>query len=245
MFAKVPRPLLLVFTFFALVMASCTATPETITVEVTREVFIISTPEPSPTSTNTPEPRVLFEDGFEEGSGEWFVNQTDDYDYDVVDGYLRLEMLSANVFQYLSHPGLEFQGPNVLEYDLTYISGATDAAAGVGIRCTGQNEYWVEIDTDANGFFSLWRVGLIDDEFDFQLILDWVSIPELNRGTITNHFRIEDGSTEIAIYINDALVVRLPYDDTPPGCPAFFLATYDEGGSVWAFDNVTQQEYSR
>ena len=44
------------------------------------------------------------------------------------------------------------------------------------------------------------------------------------------------------VYINDQLVTSFPYDAVPSGCPAFFASTFEEGGAVWAFDNVIVRE---
>ncbi|MCH8876489.1 MAG: hypothetical protein IIA89_06655 [Chloroflexi bacterium] len=233
-----------------LILASCGPEPtpitivETLEVEVTREVtrqvtqvvVITATPEPPPTAT--PEPESIFEDDFEAGEGEWFLEEVPESSVYVSDGRLVMEINSEFWNAYSDHPDFLLLDDYVLEVDISYLSGPTDSQAGIAFRCNDEDDEFLQVSIDANGFFQVARVP----PDDFLDVVPWALSATIERGQAVNRLRLIDDDRRVTVFINDELVTTFPYDAVRPGCPAFFTGTFEEVGAVWAFDNITVRE---
>ncbi len=245
------RALLTVVTI-ALLQIACglisTPTPVTIvktaevevTRQVTREVIVTVTPEPTPAAT--PEPRVLFEDDFETGDGEWSIEESPEGSIHIRDGQLIIEVQSSRWNMYANHPKFQLLDTYVLDVDISYVAGPTETEAGIAFRCNQEGEEWLQVSIDANGFFSVARITDQDTELQTTEVVPWVRTAAVLRGQAINHIRLIDNSRKVTVYVNEELVTTLPYDAVAPGCPYPFVGTFDQGEAMWAFDNVAVRE---
>lgn len=242
---------LIILVATGLILASCGPEPTPITIvetqevevtrQVTQEVVITATLEPTPTVT--PEPESIFEDDFETGEGEWFVEEFPESSIHVSDGRLVFEVHDALWSTVSDHPDFFLLDDYVLAVDISYISGPSDSEAGIAFRCGAEGEEFLQVAIDADGFFSVMRVIFVEEEeLEFLEVVPWALSAAIERGQAVNHLRLIDDDRQVTVFINDELVTTFPYDVTPPGCPALFAGTFDEGGVVWAFDNVTVRE---
>ncbi len=198
------------------------------------------TPEPTPTEISAP--KVLFEDDFETGAGEWFIGESPEGSNSVGDGQLIIEVKNTLWHWFASHPDLERLDANILEVDLAYISGATDSSAGIRFRCSPGGAAWVGVYLGADGFFSVARADNVDDKFEFTDVIPWALNPAIKLAPAVNHVRLIDDSEEVTVIINGEQVANFPYADLEPGCPFLFATTFEQGGAVWTFDNVSVHE---
>jgi hypothetical protein len=253
---------LIIFIAIALLQAACGSTPmptpitivETVEVEatrqvtqlvtqqVTREVVVTATPEP--TSTATPEPRVIFEDDFEPGDSEWFLGEMPEGSSQISNGQLAIEVQEPAWVIWASHPELDLLDEYVLDMDISYVSGPTDATGGIAFRCNQEGEEWLVLGLDADGFFSVWRETWDDytELLEFAEVIPWVQTNAIARGQAINHVRLIDESRGVTVYINEELVTSFPYASVRPGCPLLFVQTFEQEGATWVFDNVTVRE---
>jgi hypothetical protein len=215
------------------------------TVEVDEGLRGAITEMPMPTPTTVPQSAPLFQDDFEAGEGEWFVEELPEHSMYVSRGEFIIEVQESQWNAYSGHADLLLLDTYALEVDISYVSGPTESEAGIAFRCDVDDEAWVELSFDAEGLFTISSVTYGEGQLDFVEIIPYALVPALRHGQSTNHIRLVDDDTLVTVYINDELVASFPYEDLPPGCPSFFAGTYEDGGAKWAFDNVFVWEIER
>ena len=220
--------------------ASCGAsdapTPAMIEAQEVREVVITATPEPTPTAV--PQAALLFQDDFEAGEGEWLVEELPEYSMYIRHGRFIIELQQPQGFAHSENSDLLLLNTYSLEVDISYIFGPSKSEAGISFRCDPDEESWLGVSFDADGFFIISSGTTSDNQLVIADILPYAQVPSIQVGPVTNHIRVVDDNNQVTVYVNDELVTTFPYELLPPGCPAFFVRTFDEGGAVWAFDNL-------
>ena len=220
--------------------ASCGAsdapTPAIIEAQEVREVVITATPEPTPTAV--PQAAPLFQDDFEAGQGGWFVEELPEYSTYIRHGQFIIEIQEPQQSAYSSHSDFYLLDTYALEVDISFVSGRTESEAGIAFRCDSDEESWLQVSFDADGFFTISSVTTSGNQLDIADVIPYAQIPSIRVGPVTNHIRLVDDNSQVTVRINDELVTTFPYELLPAGCPAFFARTFDEGGAVWAFDNI-------
>jgi hypothetical protein len=238
---------LIVLVAIVTVGAACgpaeTPTPAIIEVEEGRAVAITETPVPTPTAA--PQSAPLFQDDFEAGEGEWFVEELPEHSIYLSNGQFIIEVQESQWNAYSSHSDLLLLDTYALDVDISYVSGPTESEAGIAFRCDVDDEAWLELSFDADGLFTVSSVTSGEEQLDFADVIPYALVPALRHGQSTNHIRLVDDAKSVTVYINDELIAAFPYEDLPPGCPYFFAGTYEEGGAKWAFDNVFIREIER
>lgn len=231
---------LIVLVATATLGASCGAseaqTPGIIEAQEVREVVITATPEPTPTAA--PQAAPLFQDDFEAGEGGWFVEELPEDSIYISQGQIIIEVQQPHWNAYSWHSDFLLLDTYVLEVDISFISGPTKSEAGIAFRCDVDDEAWLEFSFNADGLFVVSNTTSSEDQLDFEDLIPYALVPALRHGQSTNHIRLVDDTNQVTVYINEELVTTFPYELLPPGCPALFAGTYDEGGAKWAFDNV-------
>ena len=238
---------LIVLVATATLGASCRSTeaptPAIIEVEEVPAVAINTTPVPTLAAIIGEGP--LFEDDFEAGEGEWFVEVLPEHSFYMSQGQFIIEVQESLWNAYSEHPDLLQLDTYAMEVDISYISGPTDSEAGIAFRCDVGDEAWLELSFNADGLFTVSSVTSDDEQLDFADVIPYALVPALQHGQSTNHIRLVDDDKLVTVYINDELVATFPYEDLPPGCPSLFAGTYEEGGAKWAFDNIFVREIER
>ena len=163
-----------------------------------------------------PEQETLFEDDFETGEGEWTVLEEPGESIYVSDGRLVMEVHDAN-FTFALHPEFTLLNESVLESDLSYISGPNDSEAGITFRCIGEGGERLQIVIDADGFFSVLRVSIVEGQLGVLDLIPWTRSAAIKRGEAVNHTRIIDDDRHVTVLINDELVTSFPNVGAPPG----------------------------
>ncbi len=238
---------LIVLVATATIGVSCrlseTPTPASIEVDKGRAAAITEMPVPAPTAV--PPIAPLFEDDFENGEGEWFVEELPEHSIYISQGQFIIEVQESQWNAYAGHSDLLLLDTYALEVDISYVSGPTDSEAGLAFRCDADDEAWLELSFNADGLFTVSSVTSGEEQLDFVDVIPYALVPALRHGQSTNHIRLVDDDKLVTVSINDELIATFPYEDLPPGCPFFFAGTYEEGGAKWAFDNVFIWEIER
>ena len=238
---------LIVLVAIATIGASCRSTeaptPAIIEVEEGLAVAINTTAVPTLAAIIREGP--LFEDDFEAGEGEWFVEVLPEHSFYMSQGQFIIEVHESLWNAYSEHPDLLQLDTYAMEVDISYISGPTDSEAGIAFRCDVGDEAWLELSFNADGLFTVSSVTSDDEQLEFADVIPYALVPALQHGQSTNHIRLVDDDKLVTVYINDELIATFPYEDLPPGCPSLFAGTYEEGGAKWAFDNIFVREIER
>lgn len=238
---------MIVLVAIATVGASCrpveTLTPTITEVEKSRAVAI--TEMPVPTQTAVPQLAPLFQDDFESGDGEWFVEEFPEHSIYISNGQLIIEVQESHWNAYSGHSDLFLLDTYALEVDISYVSGPTKSEAGIAFRCDVDDEAWLEFSFNAEGLFVVSSVTSGEEQLDFEDVIPYALVPALRHGQSTNHIRLVDDDNMVTVHINGELIASFPYNDLPPGCPSLFAGTYIEGGAKWAFDNILVREIER
>ncbi len=207
----------------------------------TETAFVQSTSVPESTPAASPEPQLIFEDDFESGEGEWFVEDSIEVFTHVSDGQLLIELNRANWAAWTEHPEFGLLEDSVLEVDISFISGPTDSAAGIVFRCLGEGGDFLKISFNADGFLVVAITNFVDG--GYLELVPWTRYVDIEPGQAVNHVRVIDDDQQFNMFINDQHVADLNFSDmVPPGCPSLFAETFDQAGAVWAFDNFRVRE---
>jgi hypothetical protein len=238
---------LIVLVATATISASCRSTeappPAIIEVEEGQEVALAKMPVPTPTAA--PKSAPLFQDDFEAGEGEWFVEELPEHSFYMSQGQFIIEVQESLWNAYSGHPDLLQLDTYALDVDISYVSGPTDSEAGIAFRCDVGDTAWLELSFNPDGLFTVSSVTSSEEQLDFADVIPYALVPALRHGQSTNHIRLVDDDKLVTVYINDELIASFPYEDLPPGCPSLFAGTYEEGGAKWAFDNIFVREIER
>ncbi len=229
------------------ITGAATTTPESdVTPEVVRNTPDLSTPTSSPqTPTSSPQTSLILQEDFASGEGEWLVEQTPEHSFYVSDEQFIIEVHEPLWNAYSEHPQFWLLDTYTMDVDISYLSGPTDSEAGIAFRCDADDEAWVELSFNADGFFIVSSVISGEEYLEYIDIMPYALVPALRVGQSTNHIRLVDDDKQVTVFINDELVATFSYEDLPPGCPSLFAGTYEEGGAKWAFDNVLIREIER
>ncbi len=213
--------------------------------EIEEEEPVAFNTTPVPTLAAVIREGPLFEDDFEAGEGEWFVEELAEHSFYISQGQFIIEVLESQWNAYSGHSDFLLLDTYALEVDISYVSGPTDSEAGIAFRCDVDDEAWLELSFNADGLFVVSSVTSGEEQLDFVDVVPYALVPALRHGQSTNHIRLVDDAKLVTVYINEELIATFPYDDLPPGCPSLFAGTYEEGGAKWAFDNVFIREIER
>ena len=206
-------------------------------VEVTKIAIITNTPEP--TLTPTSEPKIILEESFDASDGDWGIGVWDDATAEVKDGVLFINVLEPNTSRYITHPELAFlNAPFELELDMLCVSGASDAIASIVFRLQNSGAH-AALSLSNNGSV---LIGMGEGD-DYYFLIPWTRFHAVERGK--NHIRIIDDGVRVIAYINDVLLLDIPFQDLPLGSLGLFVITYDGGGATWAFDNIVTRLIGR
>ena len=222
---------LIVLVAIAAIGASCrsseTPTPATIEVDKGRAAVSTEMPVPGPTAVAPTAP--LFADDFENGEGEWFVEELPEHSIYISQGEFIIEVQESQWNAYAGHSDLLLLDTYALEVDISYVSGPTDSEAGKAFRCDVDDEAWLELSFNADGLFVISSVTSGEERLDFVDVIPYALVPALRHGQSTNHIRLVDDDELVSVSINDELIATFPYEDLPPGCPFFSLARMKRG----------------
>jgi hypothetical protein len=226
-----------------LTVACGTLTPEivreTVEVQVTREVIkeVIITATPMPPPAATLQPPVIFEEDFEVGEGDWFIENLPQSSVSIENGELVIEVKEVEWYQPTGNPILDFRENFELELDVRYVSGPRDAEFGLEFNSQDEDNFYA-ISIDADGFLN----AIVFLEGEFIEILPWTQMNAIKIGTSINHIRFVKDGIQVSYYVNDELLISLPLEVLPRGFFYFYVLTWEEGGAIWAIDNITVGE---
>lgn len=202
-----------------------------VTREVTREIVITATPEP--TSTHTPEPPLIFEDDFESGEGDWDVVTMPEGYVSIENGELMFNLKVPDNLMYTGNPKLDYLGDFDLEFDLRFVSGSRMSQFYINLNEVNVENMYV-ISVDADGFYSF-GMYLEDIWYDY---IPYTQSDAFNLGRNTNHIRLVRDGIQICLYVNEELLFCVPAEWLPRGYTYFVVATWEEGDATWAIDNI-------
>lgn len=175
----------------------------------------------------------LYSDDFRAESADWTPNPFDGATYAVEEGELLIDIAIPNALGWtLSNQQVDHF---YLEVDTTHLAGPIAVEHGVLFRYVDpQNFYFAAV--SATGEFSLWRLK----ENEWQVLQDWTATPAiLAESGMPNTIGLLVEGEQMAVLINDEVVLETSDDTFPTGTLGLALGTFAEGEVTVAFDNFT------
>lgn len=246
---------LLVLAAIALVIASCGPAPtarvirmvETVEVEVevtrqiTQEVVVTATPEPTLSAIALLTSYLLFEDDFESIEGEWYWHgSTPQTSFFVHEGRLTIRVDSPSFISFTQRTGIPPTARYDFEVDIFpgFLSGSS---VGVFFRCNLDNDMFLGFSILPPESFAVSEFTITDGQIKSRQIQPWAFSRAILLGRGFYRVRLHDEGREVSVFVNDELVTTFTYDydDFMAGCPALYVESGSEGRAIWAFDNIT------
>lgn len=224
-----------------------TPTPEPATPEPVEPGETV-TPEPAtPEPTAAPQPETgdlldrietiraeipLYSDDFSASSEDWSPNQFEGITYSIEEGELLIDVATPNT---LGSTLAAQQIDNFyLEVDATHLFGPTGIEYGVLFRYVDPQNFYL-FAVSATGEFSLWLLK----ENQWQTLQAWTASPAiLAESGQANRLGILAEGEQIALLVNDQLLLEIADDTFPAGGIGLALGTFAEGNVSVAFDNL-------
>jgi hypothetical protein len=186
-------------------------------------------PAPAP-STDV---EIVLSDDFDDASGGWYVDSSEEVIRGIADGELSIEVARVD---YSGWSDLEdFSLPDVIvEVDARKASGPDLNAFGVLCRYQdSDNFYALEIGSDAT--YAIYRIA----GGDYTALVEWTSSDAIATGSGANRLRAECVGDKLRLFANDVLLAEVADDALDAGSVALIVETFDEGGVTASFDNVS------
>jgi len=199
-------------------------------VEVEKEVFITTTPEPP---TPMPELQVFFQDDFEDEDLDWNLRETEHTARFYEDGQYHILIKTSNRLSWSGHPELEVIDDFILEVDVTQVSGLDDNEFGVMFRYQDADN-WYAFLISGDGYFKL-REQVKDENSS---ITRWTQVTAIKQGQSTNHLRLVAIGPQISAFVNGELLAIIPDHTFRRGDINLVVGTFDEPDVHIAFDNL-------
>jgi len=205
-------------------------------VEVTRQVHVSPTPEPS--STATPAPPLILRDDFEGDIGGWDIQEYENGAINIINGLLVIEANHPDWLIPISHPALESLDAYTLDVDISHMDGSENSVAYISFRWW-DSENHCAFEVTADGWFALYCI--IENEF--YNTISWTRSPAIQTGMNTNHIRLVDTGQQVTFNINDNFLANIPITFLTPGDIRLGAGILEQGETAWSFDNIVVREY--
>ena len=218
--------------------------PEKTTVSLAATARPKPTARPTSEPTDEPEPTEdigiggvpFLEDDFTTKDEGWPEGETNSksgrYDY-VEDGYQITVAISERI---LWTSTSEFYDDVDAQIDVTVVEGPTENAAGLIIREQSDGSLYA-FQLDANGEYALRRFDKANEEWTNLIEWDFASSANTGLGQ-TNRLRVVAVGPVFTLSINGEEVNTVVDDTYTSGSIGFGSSTFEEGGSVFRFNNL-------
>jgi S1-C subfamily serine protease len=182
--------------------------------------------------TPTTDTDVILTDPFDDASGGWYAESSDDVLRDIAGGELTIEVVTPNFSGWSDLADLSLSDV-IVEVDARKVSGPDLNAFGVMCRyLDSDNFYALEIGSD--GTYAIYRyVG-----GDYASLVSWTPSDAIATETSSNRLRAECVGNRLRLSVNDAIVADVTDDSLSGGTLALIVESFDEGGVAVAFDNA-------
>lgn len=202
-----------------------------VTREVKVEVVVTSTPEPT---TPTPEPRVLFQDDFEEEDPGWDIGETEKVGRFFEGGQYHILIKIDRLRGWSDHPDLEVIDDFDLEVDVTQVSGPDNNQFGIIFRYKDIDN-WYAFMIAGDGYFKFEG----RDEGESFTIIKWTKAAAIKQGESTNHLRLIANGQIFSLFVNGELLAIVPDNTFRRGDIKLVVGSFSEPDVHIAFDNLT------
>lgn len=216
-----------------------TSPPKAVEVEVTRLV----TPEAGVSAQSMSIPRLnrnlrlAFEDDFDAGPGEWRLFNVPEASVYPSNGELIIEVHSPTLIFVADQPEFGQFIEYVFEVDISSRS-ESNWSAGVVFRCDEEFTEALAFSIHPPSHFSVSKFIIGNDGISPERFLPIAFFPVWAPVGEFYHVRLVDELWGATVFVNDELLTSFLYDDAFPGCPGIFVEASQEGGDIWAFDNI-------
>jgi len=199
-----------------------------------------STPAP-PTAALAEPGALLYEESFDDLSGQWSTFDGDGVSVDYNDGGYQMVIDRTEYMVWGNpEPGLDL-ADMVFEVEVRQVEGPLDNNFGVFVRYLEGDDwysyYWFQISAD--GFYSV----DLRNEGEWVTLVGWEASPAIQTGLgVTNHIRLECSGGQFRFYNNGVHLVDVFDTSLDRGNIGLAAGTFEESGVVVQFDDVRVYE---
>ena len=178
--------------------------------------------------------QVLYYDSFSDPNSGWTVSKGEEGQTGYLEGQWRISVDKAN-YDLWSNPGASFDNVKI-EVDATKLAG--EESNRFGLQCRYQdvdNYYFAVISSD--GYYGIGKV--VNGALTFLGAGGMQVTDKVYAHSTTNHIRLDCVGSRLSLYVNGDYVDAVDDGDLTSGDVGLLAGTFDEPGTVVAFDNFT------
>ena len=124
-------------------------------------------------------------------------------------------------------------GDFAVEVEVHKIAGPNVNAQGIAFRIQDSKNFYA-FTVSSTGMYRI--VKVVDGEWTN--LVDWLSSPEVNQGTETNHLRVACRGSRLSFYANGAYLTDIEDTTFARGDIALWAQSYDDVPVTIRFDNL-------
>jgi len=172
-----------------------------------------------------------FEDDFSNKLGGWETKLSEGREARYVDGQFEISILEPDTVGWSR--AFDKFGDFAVEVEVRKIAGPNVNAQGIAFRIQDSNNFYA-FTVSSTGMYRIVKVA----DGEWTNLVEWLSSPEVNQGTETNHLRVVCRGSQLSFYVNGVYLTDIEDTTFARGDIALWAQSYDDVPVTIRFDNL-------